>query len=164
MALRSDAYYRDVATAALAKAGSSEPPVSITALIDAYGIPVRAVRLPLFFTSAMVYEDGMPVMVVNWAQPEGDRQAALAHMLGHVLLVLKGDGHAYPRGADDHHEADKVALELMLPTQMVIDQSKLWFNDYRYLAGLFGVSEEQMLQRMRDIGLIRGPQGIVWDF
>ena len=46
----------------------------------------------------------------------------------------------------------------MLPSQMVIDQSKLWFNDYRYLARLFGVSEEQMLDRMRSMGLVRGPK------
>lgn len=164
MALRSEAYYRAIATDALAKVGDAEPPVSLDALIACFGIPVRGVNLPAFFTASMVYEDGMPVMVVNRSQPEMEQRAALAHMLGHVLLVLKGDDHTYPRDAEDHGEADKVASELMLPTQMVIDQARLWFNDYRYLAGLFGVTEERMLERMREVGLIRGPSGVVWDF
>lgn len=164
LVLRSDAYYRAIAAEALQRIGASEPPVSLGALVDSFGIPVRRVSLPLFFVASMVYEDGMPVMVVNQAQPEMERRAALAHMLGHVLLVLKGDGHTYPRDAADHFEADKVALELLMPTQLVTDQARLWFNDYRYLAGLFGVTEDQMLQRMRDMGIIRGPQGVVWDF
>lgn len=164
MALRSDAYYRTVAADALRHIGLSEPPVSLHGLIESYGVPIRTVRLPLFFTASMVSEDGMPVIVINEAQSELEQRMALAHMLGHVLLVLKGDGHNYPRDLDDHHEADKVALELLMPTQMVVDQARLWFNDYRYLAGLFGVTEDQMLQRMRDIGLIKGPSGITWDF
>jgi hypothetical protein len=45
---------------------------------------------------------------------------------------------------------------------MVIEQARLWFNDYRYLARLFGVSEDVMLERMREMGLIRGPEGDVW--
>ena len=47
---------------------------------------------------------------------------------------------------------------------MVAEQARLWFNDFRYLARLFGVSEEQMLERMREMGLINGPQGVVWDY
>lgn len=164
MVLRSDAYYRAIADEALAKLDPTEPPVSLDALIKCYGIPVRTVSLPQFFVASMVYEDGMPVMVVNHAQSEMERRAALAHMLGHVLLVMQGDGHTYPRDTADHHEADKVGLELLMPTDMVTEQARLWFNDYRYLAGLFGVTEDQMLQRMRDMGLIRGPLGVVWDF
>lgn len=164
MALRSDAYYRAIAEQALRKLGQTEPPVSLGTLIEAYGVPVRTVRLPLFFTSAMVSEDGMPVMVVNQAQSEIEQRMALAHMLGHVLLLLHDSSHSYPRDLDDHHEADKVALDLLMPTQMVVEQARLWFNDYRYLAGLFGVAEDQMLQRMRDVGLVKGPSGISWDF
>ncbi len=163
MALRSDAYYRAIAAEALQKAGCTEPPVSIESLIANVGVPVRLVRLPLFFRAATVHEDGMPVMVLNWSHPEMERRRALAHMLGHVLLVIKGDGHVYPRAAEDHAEADKVANELLLPTNLVAEQARLWFNDYRYLAGLFGVTEELMLDRMRDMRIVRGPQGITWD-
>ncbi|NTV00711.1 MAG: ImmA/IrrE family metallo-endopeptidase [Methanoregulaceae archaeon] len=95
MALRTEAYYRTVASDALARVGCVEPPVSIESLVDALAIPVRAVSLPLFFTAALVNEDGLPVIILNWAKAEPERRQALAHLLGHVLLVMNGD-HGYP--------------------------------------------------------------------
>jgi Zn-dependent peptidase ImmA (M78 family) len=127
------------------------------------GIPIRYVSLPPFFTSALLSEDGLPVMVVNWAKSEQERRDALAHMLGHVLVVLQGDA-GYPRTDADHGEADQVATELVLPEAMVIEQGRLWFNDYRYLSRLFAVDEAAMLERMRDMGLIKGPEGVFWDY
>jgi Zn-dependent peptidase ImmA (M78 family) len=137
--------------------------VSVEALIESLAIPVRTVSLPLFFTAALVNEDGLPVIILNWAKSEPERRSALAHVIGHVLLVMHGD-NSYPREAPEHGEADLVARELMLPTAMVIEQARLWFNDYRYLARLFGVSEDVMLERMREMGLVRGPEGDVWVF
>lgn len=163
MALYTDAFFADVASRALERAGVTEPPVPIEALVEAHGVPIRYVRLPLFFFGAMVSEDGMPVMVVNWAQPEDVRRWTIAHMLGHVLLVLEGPEHVYPRDSRDHSEADRVALELIMPQRMVAEHAKLWFNDYRYLAGLFAVTEDQMLDRMRKMGIIKGPRGIMLD-
>ena len=164
MALRTEAYYREIADAAVRGVGCTEPPVPVEQIVASLGIPIRPVNLPAFFTAATVYEDGLPVMVVNWANSEQQRRAAIAHMLGHVLLVMKGEGNAYPRDAADHSEADVVARELVLPTQMVIEQGRLWFNDYRYLARLFAVSEETMLERMRAMGIIKGPEGMAWDY
>lgn len=164
MPLRTEAYYRGVAADAMRSIGCTEPPVSVEDIVASLGIPVRFVNLPDFFTGATVYEEGMPVMVLNWAKPEETRRAALAHMLGHVLLVLKGDGNIFPRQDPDHSEADVVARELILPTQMVIDQARLWFNDYRYLARLFGVDEQVMLERMQEMGLVKGPEGMGWEF
>lgn len=164
MALRTEAYYRSIANAALKNHGVSEPPTPVDAIIAALGIPVRPVNLPQFFTAATVYEDGLPVMVVNWAKPEDERRSALAHMLGHVLLMLDDPLNVFPRENPDHSDAETVAEELIMPTQFVVDQARLWFNDYRYLARMFGVPEEQMLDRMRDLGLVKGPEGMVWDF
>lgn len=163
MSLRTDAYYRTIAADALAKLQLAEPPVPVDVLVSSLGIPIRPVNLPTFFTASTVYEDGMPVMIVNWAKPEYERRRALAHMLGHVLLVLHGD-HSYPRTAVPHDEADRVAQEIMLPTTMVIDQARLWFNDHRYLARLFGVEETEMVDRMRELGLLKGPAGVMWDY
>lgn len=164
MTLRSEGYYKSIAAGALESVGAPEPPVPIDGIVASLGIPVRPVNLPAFFTAATVYEDGLPVMIVNWAKPEPERRRAISHMLGHVLLVLHGDGNSYPRIEGDHPEADFVARELMMPTQMVIEQARLWFNDHRYLARLFGVEETEMIDRMRDLGLIKGPQGVVWDY
>jgi Zn-dependent peptidase ImmA (M78 family) len=163
VALRTEAYYRQVAEDALRTAGVTEPPVSIGDLVASLCIPIRPVNLPAFFTAATIYEDGLPVMVVNFAKPEIERRRALAHMLGHVLLLLADSEDAYPRAAAEHRDADLVARELIMPTSLVIEQAHAWFNDYRYLARLFGVTEGVMLDRMRELGLI-SDRGITWDF
>lgn len=164
VALRTQAYYRRVAEEALAKAGVTDPPVPITRIIEGLGIPVVPVNLPQFFTAATVYEDGLPTMLVNYARTEPERQAALAHMLGHVLLLLDNPEIIFPRDAEDHSEADRVAHELMMPSVMLVEQSRLWFNDYRYLARLFGVGEGSMLERMRELGIVNDQQSIRWDY
>lgn len=163
MKLRTEPYFRQVAEEALALAGVAEPPVPIEDIVASLCIPVRAVDLPPFFTGAMVYEDGLPVMVVNSARPEIVRRDAIAHMLGHVLLVLSDESETFPRADSEHTDAEKVARELILPTSLVIEFARIWFNDYRYLSRLFAVSETTMLDRMRELGLIRN-RGILWDY
>jgi Zn-dependent peptidase ImmA (M78 family) len=161
--LRTDAYFRQVAEDALALVGVSEPPVPIDDVVASLCIPVRMVNLPPFFTAATIYEDGLPVMMVNAARPEIDRRRAMAHMLGHVLLLLADESDAFPRADFDHTSADAVARELVMPSALVADQALLWFNDYRYLSRLFGVPEGTMLERMRELRLIKN-QGIMWDY
>lgn len=163
MPLRTEQFYRRIAEDAIASIGVLEPPVPIDEIVASLCIPVRPVNLPGFFTAATIYQDGLPIMVVNHARPEIDRRLALAHMVAHVLLLLADASSGYPRDKGDHTEAEMVARELMMPTSMVIDQARTWFNDYRYLSRLFGVSEATMLERMRDLGLIKN-QGLVWDF
>ncbi len=164
MALKTDAYFREVAAAAIDRIGCYEPPIPVEAIVASLGVPIRPVNLPAFFSGAVISEDGLPVIALNWAKSEAERREALAHMLGHILLVIDNAENRYPREDPDHRDADLVARELITPTQMVVDQAKLWFNDYRYLARLFAVDETRMLDRMRDLGLIKGPQGVMWDF
>ena len=164
VALRTQAYYRRVAEEALAKAGVLNPPVPVAQLIEGMGIPVIPVNLPQFFTAATVSQDGLPSILVNYARPESDRQRALAHMLGHILLLLDDPSNTFPREAADHGDADQVAHELTMPSVMVMEQSRLWFNDYRYLARLFGVGEGEMLDRMRALGIVNDQQSIRWDY
>jgi Zn-dependent peptidase ImmA (M78 family) len=161
--LRTEAYYRHVAEDALALVGVTEPPVPIGDVVASLCVPVRLVNLPPFFTAATIYEDGMPVMMVNATRPEIDRRRAMAHMLGHVLLLLDDDSYAFPRAGLDHNSADSVARELIMPAGLVVDQARLWFNDYRYLSRLFGVPEGTMLERMRELHLVKN-QGIMWDY
>ena len=85
-------------------------------------------------------------------------------MLGHILLLLDDSSNAFPRGTGDHDDADLVAHELTMPSTMVLEQSRLWFNDFRYLARLFGVGEAAMLERMRELGIVNHQQGIRWDY
>lgn len=149
---------------ALAELGPIEPPVPIERLAEYYAIPVRQVQMPLFFHGATINEDGMPVIVVNSVRDEYVRRSTLAHLLGHVLILLADSDYRYPRNYQlEHPEADLVAEELMVPAALVHDQAQKWFNDHRYLARLFGVSEQEMLERMRDLGIIKS-QGIMWDY
>jgi len=162
--LRTQAYYRKVAEDALDKAGVSEPPVPVGKIVEALGIPVVPVNLPVFFTAATINTDGLPVMVVNFAQPEAVRREAVSHMLSHMLLLLDDPSNTMPRDATDHADAEALSHELTMPATMVIEQSRLWFNDFRYLARLFGVGEAAMLERMRELGIVTHQQGVRWDY
>ena len=164
MALRTDAYYRGVAEKALRTAGIDEPPVEVGKLAEHYAIPVRFVEFPSFFSGATVNEDGLPVILLNAAKDEPVRRKALAHMLAHVLIVLDDPESGYPRNDDpEHKDAELVAGEIVMPEFMVRDQAAKWFNDYRYLAGLFAVTEKEMMQKMLDLGIIK-QRGILWDY
>lgn len=164
MALRSESYFRHLAQDALQQLGSVDPPVPIEQLSERLGIPVRQVPMPSFFHGATINEDGLPVIIINSAKDEYVRRSTLAHMVGHILIVLDDPEYRYPRNTKlEHVEADTIAEELMTPTALVIDQAQKWFNDHRYLARLFGVSEQEMMDRMRDLGIIQAG-GIQWDY
>ena len=163
MALRTDAYYRTLAQEALRKAGAEEPPVAVEEVAAGLGVPIYKTKLPSWFSGAIVYEDGMPVILLNEAIGEIGVRRTLGHLIGHILVVLEEPGATYPRDKGEHHVADVVASEMTLPTYMVDEQAKKWFNDYRYLARLFGVSESEMLEKMHAMGLIK-QRGILWDY
>ena len=164
MTPRNEAYYRQIAEKALAVAGVVEPPVPIADIVASLGIPILPVNLPQFFSAAIISEDGVPVIVSNFARPEHERRRALAHLLGHVLLLQEDFQSGYPRQTTNHQEADIIAHELTMPMLMVIEQSRLWFNDYRYLARLFAVGEGAMLERMRELGIVENQQPVRWDY
>lgn len=164
MTPKNEAYYRRIAEKALAVAGVVDPPVPIADIVASLGIPIVPVNLPQFFTAAIISEDGVPVIVSNFAKPEHERRLALAHLLGHVLLLQEDFQSGYPRQATNHQEADIIAHELTMPMLMVIEQSRLWFNDYRYLSRLFAVGEGAMLERMRELGIVQNQQPVRWDY
>lgn len=161
--LKTDQYFRDMAQDALKEAGFIEPPVEMRTVAEAIGIPVRPARLPGFFSGALVYEDGMPVIIINAARDELHQRSTLAHMLGHVVHVLHEADAGYPRATGDHRVAEVMGSELVLPGFMVADQARKWFNDHRYLARLFGVTEGEMLAKMKSLGIIKD-RGIQWDY
>lgn len=164
MPLRSDSYYRDLAADAVRRAGIDEPPVSVTVVADRLGVPIVHAEMPPWFTSALVYEDGMPAVLLNSAREPHIRVAGLGHVLGHLLVMLDDPATGYPKDSlTNHHEADVISEELELPGFMIVDQAQKWFNDYRYLARLFGVSEKRMLEKMGALGIIKN-RGLMWDY
>jgi len=164
MSLHSDAYYRALAADAVRKAGIEEPPVPIDEIAASMGVPVTRRELPLWFTAALIYEDGMPAVLLNTTKEPETQRAGLGHVLAHLLILLGDAAENYPKkSVFDHHEADVMAEELEIPEFMVRDQAQKWFNDYRYLAGLFGVTENRMLDRMQQMGIIKN-RGVIWDY
>jgi Zn-dependent peptidase ImmA (M78 family) len=162
--LRSDAHYRGLVEAQLRHAGIVEPPVSVDDVAAILGVPIMTVSFPAWFTGAIVVEDGMPVVMLNSSSTSEGRRAALAHMVSHLLARIDDPSTPYPRDSQsDHRLADMMAEELVMPEFLVREQAGKWFNDYRYLARLFGVSESDMMAKMRDMGLIKA-RGVVWDY
>jgi Zn-dependent peptidase ImmA (M78 family) len=164
MPLHTDAYYRSLAEDVVRRVGIEEPPVPIDDIAVFLGVPVMSLELPLWFTAALIYEDGMPSVLLNSTKEPVTQRAGLGHVLGHLLILLADVAEVYPKGSTyNHHEADIIAEELEIPEFMVRDQAQKWFNDYRYLARLFGVTEKRMLDRMQQMGIIKN-RGIIWDY
>ena len=163
MALYTVSYYLELVDRTLAEASVTEPPVDLAPVAGRLGLPILAVLLPRTFRGALVYEDGMPVAVVNDALSKANRRDTLAHLVAHILIRLDQPNAPYPGADPDHRLADAMAEEFRLPRSLVMDQAGRWFNDYRYLARLFAVSEGEMLSRMRELGLVKHP-GSLWDY
>lgn len=164
MALQDQQRYRRLVESQLKSAGFEEPPVSVEAVAAHLGVPIREHPLPIWFTAALIYEDGLPAILLNSVRPPAIKRAGLGHLLGHILIVMDTPGAHYPRDAEPQHEAaDFIAAELETPEFMVRDQAQKWFNDYRYLAGLFGVTELRMFEAMRDLGIIKS-KGVIWEY
>jgi hypothetical protein len=162
--LTSDTHYRGLVEAQLHQAGVTEPPVSVDDVAAILGVPLMTVAFPAWFTGAVVLEDGVPVVLLNASSAPEGRRAALAHMISHILVRIDDPATPYPRDMQpDHRLADIMAEEFVMPEYLVREQAAKWFNDYRYLARLFGVSESDMMARMRDMGLIKA-RGVVWDY
>jgi Zn-dependent peptidase ImmA (M78 family) len=164
VAIRTNAYYRKLAADWLTEAGVIEPPVDIECLAAYLGVPVRSMPLPKFFTAALISKDGLPSILVNSVAGEGTRRHALGHVIGHMIMVMdEGATGAYPRTTTEHREADVLSRAIIMPEGMVADQAGKWFNDYRYLARLFGVQENEMLDKMTELGILR-ERALRWDY
>jgi len=162
--MTSDAHYKGLVEAQLRHAGVIEPPVSVDDVAAILGVPIMTVSFPAWFTGAIVIEDGMPVVMLNSSSSPESRRAALAHMLSHILVRIDDPSTPYPRDTSlEHRLADSMAEEFVMPEYLVREQAAKWFNDYRYLARLFAVSESDMMAKMRDLGLMKS-RGVLWDY
>lgn len=164
MTPQDDAYHRRLVEEELRAAGIEEPPISMEMVAEHLGVPIREFTLPVWFTGALIYEDGLPAILLNTNRPAMIRRVALGHMLGHILLVLNDPQARYPKGTvDPHAAADSIAAEFVTPAFLVRDQAQKWFNDYRYLAGLFAVDEDRMFEAMKALGLVKS-MGTRWEY
>jgi Zn-dependent peptidase ImmA (M78 family) len=164
VALQSDEYYRGLVEARLRSLGYEEPPVSVETVAAQLRVPVVRFPLPPWFLAALVYEDGLPTVLLNADGDARKLRLALGHVLGHLLVLADDATASYPKDTVPvHREADLIAEEFEMPAYMVREQAQKWFNDYRYIAGLFGVSDTRMFERMRDLGLVKS-RGLMWQY
>jgi hypothetical protein len=100
--LRTDAYYRDLAQEALRKANVMEPPVTVEDVAVALGVPILCVDFPSWFSGAIVYEEGLPLILLNRAidevgRPRGVHQCdASADDVLRFLGIRRGCGKQQP--------------------------------------------------------------------
>lgn len=164
METKREVYFRALGERAIRDAGISEPPIAPAEIARNLGVPIVSAALPSWSVGALIAEDGMPAILINATSEPFSQRAGIAHFLGHLLVLIDDSGATYPRNREVIHEsANAVADELELPGFMVRDQALKWFNDYRYLAGLFGVTEKRMVARMQALGLMQ-KRGVSWGY
>lgn len=156
MAIYTDAYYRAKADELVRKCGFASPPVDVRGAADTLGLEIVELSLPSWFFGVLMRVEGDPYIVINKMMPDHRKNFTIGHEIAHHILHkddlchMKNSKRSY-----FHREADIFAAELCMPSEMVRLEAKKWFNDYRYLAGLFGVSEIAMVRKMQELGLLR---------
>lgn len=152
----SDSFYKKKAEELLLACGIKEAPVDVVAIAKSLGIEIMELTLPNWFFGVLMRVDDQPYIVVNKAMPEHRKRFTLGHEIAHY--ICHGEAFAYMKNCkrDDYHrEADVFAAEVTMPSYLVRLEARRWFNDYRYLARLFQVSETAMVRKMQELGLLR---------
>ena len=112
--------------------------------------------MPSWFFGVLMRVDGDPYIVINKMMPDHRKSFTIGHEIAHH--VLHNDQLCHMKNSKRsyfHREADIFAAALCMPSKLVLAEAKKWFNDYRYLAILFGVSEIAMVRKMQELGLLR---------
>ncbi len=156
MAIYTDVYYRSKAEELARKCGFRNPPVDVRAVAAGLKLEIMELSLPSWFFGVLMKVEGDPYIVINKMMPDHRKNFTIAHEIGHFVLHDKELCHMKnSKRSYFHREADLFAAELCMPTYMVRTEAQKWFNDYRYLASLFGMSEIAMVRKMQEMGLLR---------
>ena len=156
MALVTYIQYRRQAEELIRKFGFGEPPIDLRQIADGLGIEVIEMTMPNWFFGVLVNLKGDFYIALNKSMPEHRKNFTMAHEIAHHQL--HGTELAYMKNCKRdyfHREADIFAAELCMPSFMVKTEARKWFNDYRWLAQNFGVSETAMVRKMQELGILR---------
>jgi len=149
-------YYRDQANDLIEKFKFKEPPIDLMRITDEMRIEIVEMTLPSWFFGVLLNIDNEYYITLNKAMPDYRKKFTLAHEIAH--FYLHGDELAYMKNCKRdyfHREADAYAAELCMPSEMVKKAAAKWFGDWRYLAKLFGVSEEAMVRKLQELGILK---------
>lgn len=136
-------------------------PVSLTQIAERYGISVRHASFkPPYATDLYGYiakRNGEIKITVNSENSYGRKRFTIAHELAHFFLHHNKqeldflDLRSTERD-DKERAADAFAAELLMPEVYVrAEHDKLMFPTVRQLAHVFGVSEEAMYYRLKNL-------------
>lgn len=156
MAIYTDVYYREKAAELVTGTGYQTPPIDVRAIAAGLGLEIIELSLPSWFFGVLMNVEGDPYVVINKMMPDHRKHFTIAHEIAHH--VLHKDEICYMKNSKRsyfHREADIFAAEMCMPSEMVRAEARKWFNDHRYLASLFGVSEIAMVRKMQELGLLR---------
>ena len=151
-------YIKDQANVLIEELKIADPPINVREIAGKLGIEIIEMSNDSWFYGMLTRYDEDFYIVINKLMPETQKRYAIAHELGH--LRLHNQELEYQRRPDKeyhHREADVFALELCIPTRLIQREAFSWFNDHKFLANLFGVSEPLMVKKMEELQLI--PKG-----
>jgi Zn-dependent peptidase ImmA (M78 family) len=150
-------YLREQATKLLDELEIDGPPIDVELIIEKLGIELVEMTLPTWFFGSLLNIQGNFYIVVNRLMPETRKRFTIAHEIAHY--VLHEEQLCYMKNSKRdyfHREADVFAAELCMPSKMIKKEARSWFNDYKFLAQLFGVSEVAMVRKMQELELLKG--------
>ena len=156
MALVTYVQHRRQAEALIKEFGFGQPPVDLRGIAKGLNIEIVEMTLPSWFFGVLVNLEDDFYIALNKGMPDHRKNFTLAHEIAHHQL--HGNELAYMKNCKRdyfHREADVYAAELCMPTFMVKDEARKWFNDYRWLARQFAVSETAMVRRLQELGILR---------
>ncbi len=157
MALVTYVQHRRQAATLVKDFGFDQPPIDMYKIADGLGIEIVEMTLPTWFFGVLINLKGDFYIALNKGMPDHRKNFTLAHEIGHYQL--HGTALAYMKNCKRdyfHREADVFAAELCMPSDMVKAEAKKWYNDYRWLAQQFAVSETAMVRKMQELGILRG--------
>ncbi len=170
------------ATALLAAAGALRAPVDLTKVASHLGAEVRQETFEDMVSGVLLIKDEQRHVMVNRTHHPNRQRFSVAHELGHLVLhhnegdrlfidthlrmyqrVGKPSSSFYqqPGSSTTPHEerqANQFASALLMPRELLIQATKdrdLWDElDVSALASEFGVSEQAMAIRLRDLEVL----------
>ncbi|MBE0446676.1 MAG: ImmA/IrrE family metallo-endopeptidase [Actinobacteria bacterium] len=136
----------------------TDPPVDVREIAKRLGIEIIEISTDSWFYGMLTRYDESLYMVINKMMPETRKRFAIAHEIGHYQLHSHDLSYQQsPIKEHYHREADVFALELCIPTPFIRREANNWFNDHKFLAGLFDISETLVIKKMEELDLI--PKG-----
>lgn len=149
-------YIKERAQELVDRFGISRPPVDVRGIAAGLGLEIVEMTQDTWFFGMLLSFHEDFYIVVNKLLSEPRKRFAIAHEIGHFELHRKDMSYTREKAKEYvHREADVFAAELCMPTKMVKRQASEWYNDYKMLAEIFEVTEIAMLDKLKELGMVR---------